>query len=200
MNVASLLRRLAREQGGFTLIEVLTTLSILAVAIAGITQLFVAGITAEADMRQRFDAQTEARLALNQLRRHAHCASALSYSGTAEVRPPLPAANARTYYPSVTLTLPAGCYQGSGDITWCTVALGTTTTRFGLFRSVAAPCNASDRKVADYLTEDAVFSYTAPTTAERGKVHVEFPVDVEPGGRAAYTLEDDLVLRNTARS
>ena len=201
MSIGWLLRRLRREQGGFMLTELLTTLAILALVMAGITQLFVAGLSAEVDMRERFDAQTEARLALNYLRREVHCASALSQSGSTQVRPPLPAPNARTYYSTATLTLPAGCptHVPGGTVIWCTAALGAT--RYGLYRATDGACSATDRKFADHLTVAAVFSYTAPTTAERGKIHVEFPVDVKPGDAdAAYTLDDDLVLRNTARA
>ena len=197
--IARLRLRLRRGQDGFTLIEVLTTLAILGLIMAGITQLFVSGLAAEVDMRQRFDAQTEARLALNHLRREVHCASALSYGGTSDVRPPLPAPNSRAYYSTVTLTLPSGCPTGSGTAVWCTASLGTD--RFGLFRTTSAPCDATGRRFADYLVEQAVFSYTGPTSAELGKLHVEFPVDVAPAdARAAYTLEDDIVLRNTTRT
>ena len=204
MRFRSLLRRLRREQGGFTLIEVLTTLAILATVMAGISHVFVAGITAEVDMQERFQAQTEVRLALSHLRREVHCASALSSSGSTEVRPPAPAPDARTYYSTATLTMPTtptSCPTSSGTPTviWCTASLGAI--RHGLFRATDGSCDATDRKFADYLTKAAVFSYTAPTSVELGKLHVEFPVDVSPGdAHAAYTLDDDLVLRNTTRA
>ncbi|MBD0349440.1 MAG: type II secretion system protein [Thermoleophilia bacterium] len=198
MSVRSLLRRLRREQGGFTLTEVITTLAILATVIVGITQLFVAGMSAEVDMRERFDAQMEARLAVNKLRRDVHCASALTQGGSTAVRPPAPNPNARTYYSRATLTVPTDCRGGGGTITWCTASLGTS--RYGLFRNTGTSCGSSAQKVADYLTQFAIFSYTGPTTAEKGKVHVELPVDAKPGDAdGAYTLEDALVLRNTAR-
>ena len=196
--IARLRLRLLRTEDGFTLPELLTSLAILGTIMAGITQLFVSGITAEVDMQERFAAQLETRLAVNAVRREVHCASALTQGGSTEVRPPAPAPNSRTYYSSVTLTLATGCPTGSGTVHWCTASLGTN--RYGLFRSTGSTCDGTGRKVADHLTESEVFSYTAPTTAELGKLHVEFPVDVTPGDAdAAYTLEDDLVLRNTSR-
>ena len=70
------------ESGGFTLTEMLVVMAILGVIVAGLTQLFLSGSKAEADMSNRFRAQQNARLALDGLRREIHCASDVTVSGT----------------------------------------------------------------------------------------------------------------------
>jgi type II secretory pathway pseudopilin PulG len=175
------LRRAALGEGGYALTELLTVLLILTIVLSGLTALFVSATTAEVDMRERFEAQQEARLAMDALRREVHCASAITQTG--------PSA-------TVTMTLPTGCPSGSGAVTWCTVSAGTD--RFRLFRKAGASCDSGGKLYADYITLQNVFSYTAPTTTNRAKLHVEFPVDTEPAdSSAAYKLGDDLVLRNT---
>jgi hypothetical protein len=156
-------------------------LLILTIVLGGLTALFISATTAEVDMRERFEAQQEARLAIDALRREVHCASAITQTG--------PSA-------TVTLTLPTGCPSGSGAVTWCTVSAGTD--RFRLFRKPGASCDSTGKLYADYITLQNVFSYTAPTATNRAKLHVEFPVDTKPAdSSAAYKLVDDLVLRNT---
>jgi prepilin-type N-terminal cleavage/methylation domain-containing protein len=184
-------RRVALGQQGYALTELLTVLAILTIVLGGLTALFISATTAEVDMRERFEAQQEARLAMDAIRREVHCASAITQSGPS---------------PTVTLTLPTGCPSGSGSVTWCTVSAGTN--RYRLYRKAGTTCDATGKLYADYLRPDAttscspnmcVFSYTAPTTTSRAKLHVEFPVDTNTAdGSAAYKLTDDLVLRNTS--
>jgi prepilin-type N-terminal cleavage/methylation domain-containing protein len=172
-----------RGQRGYALTELLTVLVILTIVLGGLTALFVSATRAEVDMQKRFDAQQEARLAMDALRREVHCASGIS--------PTVPSS-------TVTLTLPSGCPSsfGSTSVTWCTVPVATS--RYELYRTPGATCG-SGKRYADYLTLANAFSYTAPTTESRAKLHVEFPVDVDLGDTiSSYTLVDDLVLRNTS--
>jgi type II secretory pathway pseudopilin PulG len=178
------LRRLRplRGESAYALTELVTVLLILTIVLSGLTALFVSATTAEVDMRERFQAQQEARVALDALRREVHCASAISQTGPS---------------PTVTLTLATGCPSGSGAVTWCTVSAGTN--RYQLYRKSGATCDSGGKLYADYITLENVFSYTAPTTTTRAKLHVELPVDVVPADtQAAYRLVDDLVLRNSS--
>ena len=59
--------RLAREEGQ-TFIEMLTVMAMLSFVMAAVATLFVAGIHAQTDMDQRFQAQQNARLALVSIR------------------------------------------------------------------------------------------------------------------------------------
>lgn len=172
-------------EGGYSLVELLTVMAILGTVMAAITTLMTAGMTAEAGMNRRFQAQTEARLGLDKLRREVHCATSASPIGAAA---------------TVTLTLDATCPTagGSTSITWCTKANGTG--RYGLWRYTGSVCSGTGFKVADYLTTANAFSY-ATSSGSRAKLSVTLAVNLTPSspGRV-YTLEDDIVLRNSVRS
>jgi prepilin-type N-terminal cleavage/methylation domain-containing protein len=189
--------RAVRGQAGFTLTELLTVMVILSVVLAGLTALFASATTAEGDMRERFEAQQEARIALDAIRREVHCASAITQTGPSS---------------TVTMFLPTGCPSGSGSVTWCTRSAGSD--RYQLYRKAGASCDSTGKQYADYLAPDptssdpttvcgsppslCVFEYTAPTATTRAKLQVEFPVDLKPSDTSrAYKLTDALVLRNT---
>ncbi len=184
------LRQRLRKQGGYSLVELLVTMSILGLVMAGLTQLFTSGIKAEAEATFRFQAQSEARGALSYLRREAHCAdsAAVATSGSAP-----------NQVQTLTLTLPSGCATGSGTVTWCTVG---SSYRFKLYRKVSATCDSAGKQYADYLTSGVPFTYTAPSPTALGSIGVDFSVD--PNSQAvspnAYRLQDSLVLRNTVRA
>jgi prepilin-type N-terminal cleavage/methylation domain-containing protein len=175
-------RRL-RGEGGYTLIEMLTVLLIFGTVMTALMALFVQGTNAEVDMQNRFQAQQEARLALNKLRREAHCASAVSaYSQT-----------------SITLTMASYCPTAHSSVTWCTVSIATS--RYGLYRKSGGTCDATGVKFADYLTTGNVFTaYSAQSTSSLAKLSVLFPVNPKPKRPIdSYQLSDDIVLRNSVR-
>jgi type II secretory pathway pseudopilin PulG len=179
--VAAALRRLRREDA-YSLVEMLTVLVIFGTVMGALMTLFVQATNAENDMNNRFRAQQQARLALDRLRREAHCATAATASSTS----------------AVTLSLPSYC--GNGSVTWCTVSLGTS--RYGLFRKVGASCDATGVRYADYLTRANVFpTYTAQSTTALATLSVDFPVNVRPARTVdLYELKDDIVLRNGTRT
>lgn len=173
--------RVARQEG-YTVIELLVVMVILATVMGSLTTLFVQASNAEIDMNNRFQAQQTARLALDKLRRETHCASQAS-TATAT---------------SVTLTLATYCPTGTGSVTWCTVGAGN---RFGLYRKAGATCDSSGVKWADYLTTGNVFSYTPQSTTSLAKLRIDFPVNLKPAKTVeAYELVDEIVLRNSTRS
>jgi prepilin-type N-terminal cleavage/methylation domain-containing protein len=182
--IARLRARLS-ESGGYTLSEMIVVLVILGIVIGALTQLFVSASRAQEDMSKRVQAQQNARLALDKLRREIHCAK--SVSGT------VPGA-------SITITLGAYCTNTTGPdqtVAWCVTG---SSGRFALRRSTGA-CSATSQKWADYLTTDQVFTtYTAPAGGNRGTLMVDLPVDLTPvDGKQRYELRDDIVLRNTTR-
>lgn len=176
-----LLAALRRDEGGYSLTELMTVMVILGVVMTSLTSMLVSGSKASVDMNQRVQAQTELRLALDRLRREVHCAS-LSTSGTA----------------SVTLTLASTCPTSGGNtsVTWCTSGSGT---RYGLWRYAGGSCSGTGVKVADYLTTGTVFGYTPQSATSLAKLAVDFPISLTPGSRA-YRLTDEIVLRNSTRA
>jgi prepilin-type N-terminal cleavage/methylation domain-containing protein len=186
MSLVRRLRRVGAGERGFTLVEMLTVMAILGVVLTGITTLFVAGLNSEVDMNNRFQAQVNARVALDRLRREVHCANAISPSGATS---------------AVTLTLPSYCKNGTGAVIWCAVAVGGSTTRYALYRSTSDPCgDSADRKYADYLTSSSVFDYTVQSSQSLGKMKVTLAVDLNTAKPGDYKLQDSLVLRNSTRT
>jgi len=171
-----------RGERGYTLVEMLTVLVIFSTVMSALLVLFVQGTNAELDMNNRFQAQQDARLTLDKLRREAHCASAVTVSSAS----------------SVTLSLPSYCPTGNGSVTWCTSSLGSS--RYGLFRKTGAACDATGVRWADHLTSANVFSYAAQSPTSLAKLSVDFPINVKPSRTVdLYELKDDIVLRNSLR-
>ena len=187
--IARLRGRLA-ESGGFTLTEMIVVMLILGVVLAALTQLFLGASKAQADMSNRFQAQQNARLALDGLRREIHCAKGVVGTTTT----------------SLTITLPSYCpTNGTGadaSVTWCTVGAAAP---YALWRYPSGTCSGlGGRKWADKLFTGAVFSpvYTAPPlgSGNLGTVSVDLQVDLTPSdAKQRYKLKDNIVLRNTPR-
>jgi prepilin-type N-terminal cleavage/methylation domain-containing protein len=183
------LRRLRDQEHGYTMIELLVTMTIMGVILGSLTTIFVSGATAEGDMNVRFQAQQHARLALDRVRRDVHLAGCLTLGtgGTA-----------------ITLTTTTGTCPGTTFAYYCVTTSPSLTGRYALYRgtAVAGTCNVGTTLIADYLTiQNNVFGYTASTAQQLQKLTVDFPVDVSSnltGG--TYELKDDVVLRNSARS
>ena len=76
------LRRLARDEGGFTLTELVTVLGMLVIVMTTLSSVLIAAAKAEEEMNRRFGSQINARIALDQLRREIHCASAVTPAGS----------------------------------------------------------------------------------------------------------------------
>jgi prepilin-type N-terminal cleavage/methylation domain-containing protein len=178
-----------RAERGYTLIELLAVLAIFLTIVTALTTLFVSGSKAELDANRRFQAQQNARLALEKMRRELHCSSGITgLDGTALPKTPVTA---------IRVTLPSYCPSAGGlttTIEYQTVSRGAS--RWELQRvkgSTTIP-------VADYLTNDDVFTYTAQSDTSRALLHVDFPVNVDPNeGWKTWRLIDDIVLRNTLR-
>jgi prepilin-type N-terminal cleavage/methylation domain-containing protein len=180
---------LLRDRSGFTLVELLAVLAIFLVIVTALTTLFVSGSKAELDANHRFQAQQNARVALDRLRRELHCSSGVTNTdGSALTATPVSA---------IRVALPSHCP---------TVVAGTTTVDYqavangsGRWKLVRVQ-GGSSVPIADYLVEDEVFTYTAPSSDARALLHVDFSVNVNPNeGWKTWRLVDDIVLRNTLR-
>lgn len=192
MRLAERLRALRCSERGFTLIELLTSMVILLTVMGGLTALLVSGTNAEVDMNRRFQAQSEARLGLDRLRRDVHCSYGLSPTGTSA---------------TVVLSMSSSCPTSAlgTSITWCAVAnLTGAQPRYGLWRYLGSTCGTgTGLKIADYLTTQNAFSYTAPLalSKELKTLGVTLSVNLTPTKtERVYSLQDNLVLRNSVRS
>ena len=194
--VATRLRRRLGGAGGYTLSELLVTMSILSIVLASLTALFSSGLRAESDVAFRAQSQSQARTGLSFLRQETHCANGATWA----------AASGSPAKQTVTLALPSGCFRPAGETSgapssWCTVYVAAN--RWKLYRKPGSTCDSSGKLFADYLTS-ATFSpsYTAPSSTSLGVLQVSLTVDTNSQSLSpnAYRLTDDIVLRNTCRS
>lgn len=157
-------------------------MAILGLVLAGLTAMFQAGVRAEVRSNRDFQAQQNARLAMDKLRRELHCANAISAPNGTPVA-------------SVTVTLPDACPGTAATVTYATVAV--STGRWQLTRVADA---GSPIVVADYLTASTPFTYYVPAAGTLGRLGVDLPVNLNPTDTTTeWRLQDDIVLRNTIR-
>jgi prepilin-type N-terminal cleavage/methylation domain-containing protein len=176
------IRTLLAAERGYSLVELLTVMAIMGVVMTGVTALLVQGSNAEVDMNGRFQAQQTARVAFDKIRREGHCASVATLTGQTKA----------------TLTVDAAC---GSQVSWCTVAVGSSTTRYALYRQSGATCGTSGVKWADYLTSGNVFTYAAQSSQSLAKLSVDLPVNLRPARSIeTYELKGDIALRNSTRS
>ncbi|HEX4930357.1 MAG TPA: type II secretion system protein [Gaiellaceae bacterium] len=177
--------RLVRDERGYSLVELVIAMSILGAVMTSVSVLLVSATNAEVDMNRRFQAQTEARMGLDRLRREVHCAQAVATSAGGSV---------------ATLTIPATCPTSGGftSITWCTVASGN---RWNLWRYEGSSCSGTGRRWARSINLSTVFTYSTSSTSSLAYLSVNLPVNVA-GGKSisSYVLKDDIVLRNSTRT
>jgi type II secretory pathway pseudopilin PulG len=182
------LPRRMRSRDGYTLIELVVVLSIFMIIVTALTTLFSSGARAELDMNNRFQAQQSARLALDRMRRELHCADSLT---------PGTDGDGDGNVASVTVTLPSQCPSAKGvarTIVYDTSSAGTN--RYKVRRTMSGATVI----LADFITNDDVFRYTAPSSTSRALLHVDLPVNLHPNeGWKQWRLVDDIVLRNTLR-
>jgi prepilin-type N-terminal cleavage/methylation domain-containing protein len=185
--VRARLAAMCREERGYSLIELLTAMTILGAVMTSLTVVLVSATNADVRMNQEFQAQTQARTALERFRREGHAACKADPVGAAA---------------AITLTyVSSGSCPASGGIqvSWCTVANGSS--RYGLYRSAGAACSAATGvKVADYLIAEHAFNYQT-TPNRRAKIGLNLQINTNGAGvRGTYSLDDDIVLRNSLRT
>jgi prepilin-type N-terminal cleavage/methylation domain-containing protein len=199
--IARLRARLAQEDG-MTLIELLTTMSILGLVMTAILVMFTSGLRATDDMNTRFQAQQNARLALSAIRNEVGAACSVT-TGTV---------TGETAGSQVTLVLPntstptAGansCSSGTTTVIWC-AASASLAQPYALYRSTAATCSsssgvqkASSLKCAGTASGcTAVFVKTSSAT-KLPTLTVTFPVEANlTNTHGLYTLSDIITARN----
>ena len=189
--MTKLLKVLAATEEGYTLVELLVVMLILGTVMAGLTTVFVGGSNAEIRLNRRFQAQQQARLALDRIRTDIHCASAAQ------------AQTIGTYTGSIKLA-ETNCYAyaATPTVSWCPVSV--TSTRYQLYRSTATSnvCTSSDATrvlIADYLTTSSnVFTTAAIPQNSLQTVGIDFKISANTKTPTldVYELTDSIVVGN----
>lgn len=179
------LRARLGDERGYSLIELLVSMSILGSVMASVSILLVSATNSEVDMNRRFQAQTDARIGLDRLRREVHCAQSVAVSVGGD---------------AATLTIPSTCPTADGltAITWCTKVNGS---RWDLWRYEGSNCSGTGRTWAGSINQSSVFTYSAQNTSSLAYLSVNLPVNVQGSKTiSSYVLEDNIVLRNSTRA
>jgi type II secretory pathway pseudopilin PulG len=168
-----------------TLIEVIVAMAILLIVLGAIVDSFASATKTESDQIARTDAQTNARLALETMRRDIHCATAADTTTVGQL----------------TLTEPGvPCAQSTtvGTVYWCAVSDGAGG--YTLRRTITSPCDATSLIKASFLSTNAIWSNTTCVTGRARAVSIDLQVAVKnktPSNKR-YRLQDAIVLRNGA--
>ena len=86
---------------------------------------------------------------------------------------------------------------GQTSVTWCTKSSGSS---YELWRYEGAACSGTGRREAEYLTLSGIFTYSAQSPTSLAKLSVTLPVNLtQDKPERVYTLNDDIVLRNSTR-
>lgn len=182
----------AADERGFTLVELITTMTILMIVLGGISSLFVAGTRSQSDLNRRFQAQTQLRIGLDRLRKDVHSACTALNASTGIVLTEGATPTAIAFY------MPPTC-NATNAITWCTQGSGT---HYGLYRASGMTCAGAIR-YADYLTTGSIFTfhtYNQPAGSYTlARLHVNIPDNVNGSGSGTYRVVDDIVFRNSPR-
>lgn len=169
-----------RGEGGYSVFELLTVMVILGVVLGALTSVFVSATNGELDQTRRFQAQQEARVAIDKMKREIHCSKSA-----------LPPTS------STLLVLDDPCLGAT--VSWCT-AQRTGTVFYALYRSNSSTCDSTSVRWAKYLTRGDIFTYTQQSTQSLATVGLSLVVNAKPSFTPSnYALSDSAVLRNSQR-
>jgi prepilin-type N-terminal cleavage/methylation domain-containing protein len=142
------MRGRANAEDGFTLVEMLVVMAILGTVLAGLTVLLTGAINSQNDQSNRAEAQQDARLGLDRLRREVRCAS--------DVTTP-------SGYPASAVTITLGTYcptaGGAATVTWCTKDKNGASPPvpgaqpYTLWRYTGSACSGTGTKWASNLVD-----------------------------------------------
>jgi prepilin-type N-terminal cleavage/methylation domain-containing protein len=191
LSIVRRLRRRLSAESGYSLVELVVVMAILVIVIGSLTTIFVSGSSAETRLNNRFQAQTNARLALDRMRRELHNACGVATSSASLVQFGFP-----NNCPTTGVT---------ATVTYCTSGNGSAFTLYRIASAAATCTGTSAVPIIGNLTSGSIFTYVAKNTPTDsfllGRIKVDLQVNVTPTiSSNRYRLIDDIAMRNTGRS
>jgi prepilin-type N-terminal cleavage/methylation domain-containing protein len=186
-------------QDGFMLIELICVMAILVVILAPLSSAFFTAFNNQADGLRRFDAQENARMVLDRMRKDIHCAHAVTGS-TVNASGGITIVMTETNSGG-TVDCPGIVQQNASAVQWCTIPVAGATDRYRLYREndPNALCDGSvSTFMVDYLTQPDLWSIPTCPTGNYPTIAVTLPVNPDPVNhrQSTYTLDDEIALRN----
>jgi prepilin-type N-terminal cleavage/methylation domain-containing protein len=194
-------RVLARQEG-FTLVELVVVMIVLLAVLAPLTQSFVSADIAQVDQTRRFDAQENARQALDRMRKDIHCAH-----GVTDPNINLDADGnvmgntlvlTETALPGAPAECPGLVETNASAVQWCTIKVADNRYRLYRENDPTTTCDGTASTfMVDYLTRPDIWGSPTCVATQYPTVAVTMPIDVDPSKKpGAYTLRDEIALRN----
>lgn len=181
------------------MVEMLVVMVVLLAILAPLTNSFVSAQSAQVDQIRRFDAQENARQALDRMRKDIHCAHGVT-------DPYVNDSGGMTIVMTETNTTgqeecPGLIQTNASAVQWCTVPVAGAVNRFQLYRE-NDPDNECDGSASTYMVDYLIRTdpWASPTciSGQYPTVNVRLPVNLDPTnhGSSTYTLNDEIALRN----
>jgi len=175
---------------------------VLLAVLAPLTQSFVSADIAQVDQTRRFDAQENARQALDRMRKDIHCAhgvtdptESLDVDGNVvQVTLLL----TETAVPGAAPECPGLVQTNASAVQWCTIKVSDDRYRLYRENDPSTICDGTASTfMVDYLTQPNLWGSPTCISGQYPTVELTMPVDVDPSKKpGAYTLRDEIALRN----
>lgn len=173
------MRRLLREESGFTLVELIIAGALTIILMGGLADLFASGIRASADASSRLTSQNSVRLAFDRLEYEGHCADTatlLNKTGSDGT--------------GVYLDLPSQCSHANGTYSWC-VSGGV------LSRYTTNNCSGTGQVFIRNVTSATPFCL-ATTTGQYPLLEAALTVDTVSATADKFSATDTIDMHNAA--
>jgi prepilin-type N-terminal cleavage/methylation domain-containing protein len=218
------MRRLLANESGFTLVELLVTMSIMLVVLVGISEGFASGARSQTNVAERQQAESDARTALTKMRDDIHCSTGLN-SVTANADSNGNLTGGFTLELAETNVCAAVNTTGGGSkvaLRWCTVPSTLQPNAFALYRTTQTCDGTTGVKMVDNIVIPNGGSWqpntlagsltnwagniwpTPPSCTAAGylptvKVDLSININYPHSPSATYELQDQIAIRNAVR-
>ena len=182
------------------MIELLVVMVVMLAVLTPLVHSFVSAETAQVDQTRRFDAQENARLALDRMRKDIHCAHGVT-------DPYVNASGGMTVVLTETNTTgqaecPGIVQTNASAVQWCTIPVAGAINRFRLYRE-NDPSNNCDGSASTFMVDYLIRTdpWASPTCvsgqyADGGSDVCRSTSTRRTTGRARTPLGDEIALRN----
>lgn len=165
----------AREESGFTLVELVVVMTVLVLVMAGVSSLFLSGLHTSSTTSDLLASQTQIHLALDRLEFETRCASQATRISSGA---------------GVTFTLPTQCMHAAGTNTWC-VTSGSLVRYSG-----SSSCSGTGQTMATNITSATPFSCIA-TVGDYPELQVALTAQTQ-SSNDRVSATDQIAMRNTS--
>jgi prepilin-type N-terminal cleavage/methylation domain-containing protein len=169
--------RLAREEHGFTLVELLIVMILLAIIMGPLVDAFVSGTNAAYVTNSRLSAQQDIRTGLERIEYEGRCGSSATLLNSGA---------------GVSFTLPTICSHLSPAVAWC--ISGGVLTRY-----LATTCTGTGEPFARNITSPTPFSLQA-NTGDLQEVLINLTANATRTAAGSFSVTDAITLRNSSPS